>query len=779
MSSTGNRDQKQLRRSVSQVTKRIRDWPLVTQLAGTDLIPVDGPDNTKVISHLNHELQVGGSRMRWKGIWSAGEYVLNDVVLDSGWTMIANQTTSERAAPQPIGSPWWASGLGTAPAWTPGSVSSDQLWTGARYTMPAAGFIRGMRLWIPNSDPAYRYRMITIVDPGGPNENTDISGEFNPGVVGWLDYEFPATIFATGTVFDVYLSATNTAGSTQFAWDWDYQTPQQDTIPASGEAMHSVRSPQSIWIHKTDDGGTDRSVDLATVNAGDTIGHPDGTSWEVTSVTDNGTWIDFGVIPLTLALPGVVTLTFTVIGAQPTDYVYITDHYLSNPDIQGIIAADSTNPILTQDAYGVDIQLQEADISAHWETVSTSAAVSALTAGSEGITGTGTPTKMPVFTGSKVIGDSNLTDTGTAVTSAVEIYVPTANIGNGTPKLWFWHPDYAVGPVGEPYRIEQFLHAPVALAHPSFVVRGPDRDNPATVRGAYIQFDDHFVGFPRLSSPGGGSPPTWNPGANEVFSGLTAIAYDPTDNVFWAWSGAGWDVVGPGGGGGGAVDSVFGRTGVVVAVSGDYTALLVDFSPATSQLTATDVQNAIDELAGEVSLNSTDRHSHINLGALDKVKDTGLGDEYLADDGNYKPITPNPYAEYATHNYDSGPIFTFGPVTPSTWYKLVTSPLIVDDVAGFTSMSTFGARYDGSSRRFKIELGITLVNPDVADLTLDMAIYVNSVAARSWTTTITPSGKEHRRWGLMQMLTTNDLVEVWFRTPQTDIKLHNCELMIS
>ena len=45
------------------------------------------------------------------------------------------------------------------------------------------------------------------------------------------------------------------------------------------------------------------------------------------------------------------------------------------------------------------------------------------------------------------------------------------------------------------------------------------------------------------------------------------------------------------------VDSVFGRTGAVAAVAGDYDANQVDYSNATSDLTATEVQAAIDELA--------------------------------------------------------------------------------------------------------------------------------------------------------------------------------------
>ena len=55
-----------------------------------------------------------------------------------------------------------------------------------------------------------------------------------------------------------------------------------------------------------------------------------------------------------------------------------------------------------------------------------------------------------------------------------------------------------------------------------------------------------------------------------------------------------------GSGGGGAVDSVFGRTGVVVAVADDYTAAQVAFAP-TVNITSTDVQAAIVEVENDAA----------------------------------------------------------------------------------------------------------------------------------------------------------------------------------
>ena len=72
--------------------------------------------------------------------------------------------------------------------------------------------------------------------------------------------------------------------------------------------------------------------------------------------------------------------------------------------------------------------------------------------------------------------------------------------------------------------------------------------------------------------------------------------FNSTTGKLMYWDGSSTQEVGAGGGG--AVASVFGRTGTVVAASGDYTATLVT-SSATGDVAATTVQAAIAELAAE------------------------------------------------------------------------------------------------------------------------------------------------------------------------------------
>ena len=80
-------------------------------------------------------------------------------------------------------------------------------------------------------------------------------------------------------------------------------------------------------------------------------------------------------------------------------------------------------------------------------------------------------------------------------------------------------------------------------------------------------------------------------------------------------------------GGGGAVSSIFGRIGAVVAALGDYAANLITFTPAGS-IAATDVQAAIEEVDGDVTDHLGDTgnphgvtKSQVGLGNADNTSD--------------------------------------------------------------------------------------------------------------------------------------------------------------
>ena len=83
-----------------------------------------------------------------------------------------------------------------------------------------------------------------------------------------------------------------------------------------------------------------------------------------------------------------------------------------------------------------------------------------------------------------------------------------------------------------------------------------------------------------------------------------------------------------------AVSSVFGRTGTVVAAASDYDADQIDYDNATSSLTATDVQAAIDEVEGRLDTAET------NIAAKQDDVITTEGDLVIGDNGGEESRLP-------------------------------------------------------------------------------------------------------------------------------------------
>lgn len=113
-----------------------------------------------------------------------------------------------------------------------------------------------------------------------------------------------------------------------------------------------------------------------------------------------------------------------------------------------------------------------------------------------------------------------------------------------------------------------------------------------------------------IEAPNGQIVPSWQPGgASAGVSSLSAqgdpkltgdVTLSAGSNVTLTQTGQDIQIASIGGGGG-AVDSIFGRTGVVVAESGDYTAAEVGALPSTDTLNAIATANPT---SGDVSFNS-------------------------------------------------------------------------------------------------------------------------------------------------------------------------------
>ena len=134
--------------------------------------------------------------------------------------MVADTFTCDRPAPQPTGVPYWASGLGDAPAWTVNQVSATEVISGQRYTwIDSAGYLTNARIWVPDVSAGVTYQLVTVIDPLGSNPIIEGSAQISFASTGWNELFIQPRLLGSGVVFDVYCIIRNHASSSTFTWD--------------------------------------------------------------------------------------------------------------------------------------------------------------------------------------------------------------------------------------------------------------------------------------------------------------------------------------------------------------------------------------------------------------------------------------------------------------------------------------------------------------------------------------------------------------------------------
>jgi hypothetical protein len=177
-------------------------------------------------------------RTRWMGEWAPGSFEAYDQVEDQGWLMIANKTTTDRPAPQPAGDPVYQY-TGTL---TPQSVSASQAWIGGRYTPQTQSvLITGLRVYM---ELGQDYRVYSVEDPAGANPIiTELLNLTDyQGTPGWNEFSVSGEILNVGETMDIValVKEPDPAPVTVSA-NYDYQTPQNPTVPTTGTTPIATR----------------------------------------------------------------------------------------------------------------------------------------------------------------------------------------------------------------------------------------------------------------------------------------------------------------------------------------------------------------------------------------------------------------------------------------------------------------------------------------------------------------------------------------------------------
>ena len=351
---------------------------VMTQGVGFPLRPVDGVPAQDSGENLEGLLIAEAIFMQWAGDYQAGWiYPTGFVVLDDGWTCISLVANVTKPAPQPVGDPTFS--LPTTPAFLEESDLST-VHSGHEYTFTQSGWLRTARAWVTELSPTATYRVIfaDVTDPNAIKTSVIEGPVLDEGA--WKAVAFTQQLVESGTVLRVYLEALNSGSDTAVNGGWRCNGSDNNGAPfPSGWNYRSAND--LIRIDKTDLEGTDRTTELlgmsvaTTVQFSETVEPSYAANYTVTGApVDQGTYFEYPVRlettgPLGMPRTGeVTTMTALVPVAQATKYAELVGGVPTPAwaTVTGILAFDGVDQGGGANAYGVDLEFDEAVINPEW-----------------------------------------------------------------------------------------------------------------------------------------------------------------------------------------------------------------------------------------------------------------------------------------------------------------------------------------------------------------------------------------------------------------------------
>ena len=174
-----------------------------------------------------------------------------------------------------------------------------------------------------------------------------------------------------GTTLDLLIVAKSLTQPNNQTSQWNVLN--QNGIPGSGQAFF-LNSATQINVHHFDDSAVDQSSWLTTVQDGAEFNYQ-GFTWTVTDVNLAGSHVEFTIAPNQgRPTAGLHDLNFVWGSSDPVPYVRDIDHLLTlNPNVQGFEGTTyDGNPTLNDNAYGIDINVDQLISSPDWDFVAVS-----------------------------------------------------------------------------------------------------------------------------------------------------------------------------------------------------------------------------------------------------------------------------------------------------------------------------------------------------------------------------------------------------------------------
>lgn len=308
------------------------------------------------------------NKLVWVYPYEAGEYPANTMTRVGDWTSISNKPTSDYPVPQYTGEEFNVYN-GTI---SDNQVNARQLIFGTRYSSGISAYVKGYRVDVVAGNA---YRLYSVADPLG-SKIIKLELDFVAADTGWLDISIAPSLVLAGQTFDI-VAVVNEPDPTPsvFVGNWNYQKPTNLTPPLSGQMTHSSKESNKLLIHYIDNDLGDRTVQLQTLEVGDLIRSND-VQWAIQSIIDQTTYIEFDVAPATQSsVLGVNSFEFETKLETPITYAVDVDYYLTDPNVSGLFIEDGSydDIVVDDNAYGVDLLVQEVIQSDDWDVVASSA----------------------------------------------------------------------------------------------------------------------------------------------------------------------------------------------------------------------------------------------------------------------------------------------------------------------------------------------------------------------------------------------------------------------
>ena len=324
-------------------------------------------DNTQDIS--NNAIAITGRVKFYPDFEYGKEYIVNDMTIQNGWLGIANKTTTDILEPQKTGDAYY---LYQGTNLVDNQVLGKQVVFGTRYIADDGYWLNGYRI---NVVAGNRYEVLLVKDPLGVAEVQFINA-FVSDVDGWREFGLVSRPITSGTTFDVIIIEVQPDPAptvTNINYNYQLATNIPTTVP-SGQVIHPTKNISTLYMSYTDNDSINRQAFIDGLDTGESIVTADGTTWAIQSVLDTGTHFEVKIAPSTrLTTSGVVTFSFEQTVATLLTFRKEDNYYLGNTNVRGLYVANGgwEEAVVDDNAYGVDLLIQQATVSADWDIIST------------------------------------------------------------------------------------------------------------------------------------------------------------------------------------------------------------------------------------------------------------------------------------------------------------------------------------------------------------------------------------------------------------------------